>query len=116
MSDLNLQPVLDLLAKAGEETSEFKKAKAAGTMAMILFALGLVGLIAGVATNAFGDNSKVGIVCTALASVAGVIAKAMVSMGYSSARADTKTAAAEMASQIATVQASTATVPAIKVQ
>lgn len=115
MSDLNLQPVLDLISKAGEETSEFKKAKAAGTMAMILFALGLVGLIAGVATSAFGDNSKVGIICTALSAVAGVIAKAMVSMNYSTARADTKTAAAKMVSDVAAVQSSTATLPAIKV-
>lgn len=105
MSTLNLQPLIDSLAKAGEETSEFKKAKAAGTMAMVLFALGLAGMIAGLATNIFGDSSKVGIVCTALASVAGVITKALVSMGYSSARADTKAAAADMAATIVTAQA-----------
>jgi hypothetical protein len=97
LDNLNLQPLLDLIGKAGEETSEYKKARAAGRVALVLFALGVLTLLASSATSMFGANSKVGILAGAVASIAGVLSQAIVSLGYSAARADVKQAAATVA-------------------
>lgn len=100
IENLNLQPLLDLLSKAGAETSEFKKARAAGRVALVLFVVGLMTLLASSATSMFGANSKVGILAGALSSILAVVSQAVVSLGYSAARADTKEAAATVVTEV----------------
>lgn len=104
-TNIDLKPLLDLLSKAGEETSEYKKAKAAGRVALCLFVLGAVTLVASTIANLMGGNSKVGIAAGAVASIAGVIAQAMTSAGYSAARADTKDSVATLAATAMTLSA-----------
>lgn len=96
MVDFNLQPILDLLAKAGDETTEFKKARAAGRAAIVVWVVGLLIFIASTVAAVMGANSKIGIASGAFAGALGIIAQAMVSMGYSAARGDTKAAAASI--------------------
>ena len=93
----NLQPVLDLLAKAGTATSEYQVAKQAGTTAKIAFWIGLVGTIAATVATIAGACTPVGIGAAAVVTIAGVIGQAITSGSYSSARADTKAAAATVA-------------------
>jgi hypothetical protein len=94
IATLNLQPILDLLGKVGTETSEYAKAKSAGTTAKIAFWIGLLVLLAGTAASIFGADSKVGVVAGAVVAIAGVVTQVLGSNAYAAARADTKTAAA----------------------
>lgn len=108
LASINLQPLVDLLSKAGEESSEFKVARNAGRMALVLFFVGLFALLCATATNVFGSNSRVGIIAGTISTVIGVLSSALASMGYSSARADTKTAAGSLASDLVAVAAAPA--------
>lgn len=93
----NIQPILDMLAKSGDMTTEYAKAKASGTTSMWAFWIGLAGTIAATVMAIVGTATPVGIAAGAVVTVSGVIGQALASQSYSTARADTKTAAAAVA-------------------
>lgn len=100
--DLNklLPPVLDMLAKSGELTTEWKAAKASGRIALVLFVLGILGLLAGCVGDAFGATSKVGIIAGGLATLVGVATQIMSQLGYTASRTAVKAQAQALATTI----------------
>lgn len=107
---LNWQPVIDLLAKSGTETSEFKKARAAGRAATIIWLVGLATLIATTVTNVAGSNSKAGMYAGVAVTVLGLISQVVNAIFYGSNRTDMKASAAE-ALTAATTMTTTITNP-----
>lgn len=101
MADLTkLLPVLDMLVKSGELTTEWKAAKASGRIALVLLVLGLLGLIAGCVADAFGASSKLGIIAGGLAAFVGVVTQVMGQLGYTASRTAVKTQATQLATSI----------------
>ena len=98
----NIQPIIDMLSKSGDMTTEYTKAQAAGRTGMWAFWIGLLGTIAATVGAVVGMTTPVGIAAGAVVTVAGVIAQALASKAYSTARSDTKAAAASVANSALT--------------
>lgn len=112
-SKINWQPIIDLLGKAGTETSEYQKASAAGLTGKIAFWVGLVGLIATAVAGALGSDSKIGAAAALVVTVTGAVVQLLSSNSYSAARQDTKAqAAAVVAAAVTAPVASPAVVVA----
>lgn len=104
LSKVNLQPLVDLLSKTGEETTEFKKAQSTGRLAQVAFWLGLAGIIGEAVAQSFGIESRIGMIAGAVVTVTGLIAKVLSSSSYAAARADTKQAAGDLGVEVAKAQ------------
>lgn len=76
----------------GEQTSEGKLAASSSTWSTIIMVLGVITSIGSQVLPSLGEGSKIGIIAGALIAVAGIVSKALVSMGYSASRAEVKAA------------------------
>lgn len=97
---VNFQPLIDLLSKAGEETTEFQKAKATSRMAQVAFWIGLLGIVAEAVAQSFGVESRVGMIAGVIVTVTGLVIKIVSSTSYTAARVETKAAAAQVATAV----------------
>ena len=83
---------------AGKDTSEFQVAEKAGFWGTVAMVAGMVVTLGAPALNSitelFGTDAKVVAIGGVIVTVAGVLLKALTSLGYSKARADVKVAAA----------------------
>jgi hypothetical protein len=93
----NLQPIIDLLGKAGNLTSEYQQAKAVGTSGKIAFWIGLIGTIAGTVAAVAGVANPIGAGAGLVVLITGAVVQAISSSSYSTARTATKSAAATLA-------------------
>lgn len=87
------------IVKAGEDTTEFAVTQSANLWGTIATILGGLITIGSAVLPQLGDNSKVGIIGGAVIAVAGIVLKALTSMGYIKARADVKSAASGATSE-----------------
>lgn len=76
----------------GAETSEGRLAASSSWWSTVLMVLGVITSIGSQVLPALGENSKLGIISGAVLAVAGIVAKALTSMGYSASRATVKAA------------------------
>lgn len=81
----------------GKKTSEYEVAEKAGFLATVAMVAGVVVTLGAPMVNSlsqvFGTDAKVVAICGVILSVAGVLGRALASLGYSKARADVKVAA-----------------------
>jgi hypothetical protein len=77
--------------KSGKATTEYKEARTAGILGMVTAVCGLIISIGAGIAESFGVDTKTGIVVGGLVTVAGVIQKTLVTLGYVKSRTDVKT-------------------------
>lgn len=78
--------------KPGVETSEYAMAASSNWLSVVLTILGVIVSIGSALLPGLGENTKVGIIVGAVVAIAGVVSKALVSMGYSASRSEVKAA------------------------
>jgi hypothetical protein len=82
------------ILKSGEQTSEYKLAQSVKVWAIVFAILGMVESLGASIASGLGADTKAGIVVGAVVAVCGIVTKTFVSLGYSKARADVKSALA----------------------
>lgn len=85
-----LKPLLDTVLTPGKLTTEYAQMKSATWGARVMWILGIVGLLAGGISAAFGAASKAGIIAAGIATVCGTAMEVIVNLGYAKARTEQK--------------------------
>lgn len=96
-----LQPLLDMLLKSGDETSEFKQHLATSRFAAVMFVVGLALEIVSSTVGAFAGSNYAQIAGMVVMAAAPVV-KLLSQAAYTKSRVDIKAVAGETAQAIAT--------------
>lgn len=85
--------------KPGATTSEFAEVQSAGALAHAATLLGTLAAIGSTIAAALGENTRLGIIAGAVVTVAGVVARTLIALGYTKSRTDVKAAAMSRGTQ-----------------
>lgn len=77
----------------GKDTSEYAETRKAAAISSLIAVLGVITTLGGSIAQALGAETKAGVLCGAVVTIAGVIARTLVTLGYVKSRTDVKAGA-----------------------